>query len=261
MTETLLDQAHVAMERDSEDEKARLAYFARLAETELFLLLSREAEGDQIEPRLFELESGSFALLFDREDRLAEFAGAEVPYAAMSGRTLASLFAGQGIGLAINPEVAPSSNVLGPDAVDWLAQTIANEAQEAEANPQTFAPPGSIPEALLIALDSKLAQAAGLARHAYLAECTYDGGAVSHLLAFTGAIPGAETALVRAVNEALVFSGLEAGALDVTFLRDADPSAAAMARVGLRFDLPQPEATKLSRPAPGRDPEKPPILR
>lgn len=38
--------------------------------------------------------------------------------------------------------------------------------------------------------------------------------------------------------------------------------AAAMAKVGLRFELPQAEErAQIVRPAPGSDPEKPPILR
>ena len=73
---------------------------------------------------------------------------------------------------------------------------------------------------------------------------------------------GAETALARAVNEALVFSGIEAGMLDVVFLPDSDPSAAQLARVGLRFDLPEPpKPERTERIAPGSDPDSPPILR
>ncbi|MFD1344812.1 SseB family protein, partial [Litorisediminicola beolgyonensis] len=75
--------------------------------------------------------------------------------------------------------------------------------------------------------------------------------------------PGAEAALARAVNEALVFSGVEAGALDVTFVADSDPLAARLARVGLRFDLPIPEEPqeRAAPSAPGSDPSKPPKLR
>ena len=90
----------------------------------------------------------------------------------------------------------------------------------------------------------------------------YDSGVRGHLIGFTGAVPGAEGALARAIQEALVFSGLEAAALDVVFLRDSDPVTAQLARVGLRFDLPEPEVpAPVERVAPGGNPDKPPILR
>ena len=82
------------------------------------------------------------------------------------------------------------------------------------------------------------------------------------MLAFVDAAPGAEGALAQAVGEALTFSGIEAGALDVAFFDASDPVAPRLARVGLRFDLPalaRPERAEPS--APGMDPDKPPKLR
>ena len=263
MTEmTPLDTAHQAMEANPDDDAARLRFYERLADSELFLMLAKEVEGDQIEPELFELPDASFVLVFDREERMGQFAGRPVPYAALSGRGVAQMLSGQGIGLAVNPEVAPSSILLPPQAVEWLIQTLDHGPQEAEARPVEFNTPKGLPETLLTALDSKLVTAAGLARKAYLAEVTYDDGTRGHLLGLTGVVPGAETALARAVNEALVFSGIEAGMLDVVFLPDSDPSAAQLARVGLRFDLPEPpKPERTERIAPGSDPDSPPILR
>ena len=94
---------------------------------------------------------------------------------------------------------------------------------------------------------------------AYLTEATYESGAKTHLLAFINAAPAAEEALARAVNEALTFSGIEAGSLDVAFFKASDPVSAKLARTGLRFDLPQPEAPTAPT-APGSDPERPPKL-
>ncbi|MEL6700531.1 MAG: SseB family protein, partial [Pseudomonadota bacterium] len=122
------------------------------------------------------------------------------------------------------------------------------------------AAPGALPERLLSALDAKLALMGAAARAALLAQVTFDTGAKSHLLAFIDPAPGAEPALSGAANEALTFSGLEAGQLDVTFLRASDDMAARMGKVALRFDLPDP--VTLSAPsAPGSDPDKPPKLR
>lgn len=263
MTEmTPLDTAHAAMEAAPEDDAARLRFYERLADSEMFLLLTGDPDGDQVEPELFDVADAQFVLLFDREERLAQFTGRISPYAALSGRAIAGMLAGQGIGLAVNPEVAPSSILIPPEAVDWLAATLSQGPAEAEARPAELHPPGGLPEKLLTALDTKLATATGLARMAWLAGVTYDDGTRGHLLGFVDVLPGAEPALAGAVNEALTFSGIEAGALDVAFFKPTDPLAAALARHGLRFDLPDPvQAQEVVRPAPGSDPDKPPKLR
>lgn len=257
---TLLDAAHAAVSADPENETLRLRFFERLADGELVLLLEREAVGAQLEPKVFELEEGPVVLVFDREERLASFSGGIAPYAALPGRVIAQLLKGQGIGLGVNLGVAPSSMLLPPEALDWLAETLEEGPQELEAQLREFVPP-LVPEAVLTALDAKLARAGGLATAAVLAGVVYRDGRRGHLLAFLDAAPGAEPALARAMQEALVFSGIEAGELDVAFLASGEPAAGAMARVGLRFDLPEPQVQDLSPAAPGMDPTRPPKLR
>ncbi|QYX57657.1 SseB family protein [Roseovarius sp. SCSIO 43702] len=255
--ETALDRAHEAAEAD---EGARLAYWNTLAGTELFLMLAEEAEEEAVTPETFPVEGVDYVLAFDREARLARFAGREVPYAGLSGRALAALLAPQGLGLALNPEVAPSATLIAPGALAWLAEMTGGAPESHEARIAAMSPPGGLPEALLPALDAKLATAAGLAPLAYLVGVTFEGGARGHMLGFVDARPGAEGALARAVREALVFSGLEAAALEVGFFAGSDAMAARLARHGLRFDLPEPpKAEPLT--APGRDPDNPPRLR
>ncbi|SMX31453.1 SseB family protein [Actibacterium lipolyticum] len=260
--ETPLDHAHMAMEAAPGDDAMRLRFFERLADCELFMLLVAEPEGDNITPQVFELEGGSFILVFDREERLAEFVGDTAPYAALSGRVIANMLEDQGIGLGVNLGVAPSSILIPAEAVSWLAVTLSQRPTEVEASPVEITAPAGIPDFLLTALDTKMATAAGLAPLAYLVGVTYEGGQHGHMLAFVGAVPGAENALAQAANEALTFSGIEAGAIDVAFFSATDPMAARLARVGLRFDLPDLHQTTPSGPsAPGMDPNKPPKLR
>jgi hypothetical protein len=257
---TDLDLAHAAMDAAPEDDAARLRFYERLADTELFILLGAEAEGDQITPELFEIEDQRFALVFDREERLSQFVGRAAPYAGLSGRSLVQMISGQGIGLALNLEVAPSAMLIPAEAVDWLVATLAHGPDETEARLTEVSAPGGLPEAVVSGLDRKLAIAAGMARFAYLAAATYEDGGRGHVLAFVDAADGAEKALASAASEALTFSGIEAGMIDVLFVRASDPLAAHLAKVGLRFDLPelsQPEAPS----APGMNPEKPPKLR
>lgn len=257
---TDLDQAHAAMETAPDDDAARLRFYERLADTELFMLLSAEATGDQVTPEVFEIEGQRFTLVFDREERLSQFVGRVAPYAGLPGRALAQMLAGQGIGLALNLEVAPSAMLIPSDAVDWLVATLSNAPDQTEARLSEVSAPKGLPEAVITGLDRKLAIAAGLARFACLAAATYDDGAKGHVLAFVDATPGAEQALANAASEALTFSGIEAGVMDVVFVRASDPLAAHLARVGLRFDLPEPAAPQAPG-APGMDPDKPPRLR
>ncbi|MEM7472530.1 MAG: SseB family protein [Pseudomonadota bacterium] len=252
---TVIDRAHAKMDASEAD---RLQFYERLADAELFLLLDHAAEGEHITPKLFPVEGDTLVLAFDREERLAEFAGA-APYAALSGRRLAHMLSGAALGLGLNLEVAPSAIILPSTAMAWLDETLGHTPGIVDATPQELHLPKGLPDALLSGLDTKLAMAAGMARNAYLCGVAYEGGARSHLLAFIDPLPGAEDALARAVNEALVFSGVEAGALDVAFFTASDPMAARLAKTGLRFDLPEP-AKPAPPDAPGMNPDKPPTL-
>lgn len=262
MTEhTPLDAAHAAMTSNPDDDAARLRFYDRLAQSELFLLLEDEAAGDQITPRLIEEGGQSFVLAFDRQDRLSTFAATTAAHVALSGRAAATMLAPAGLGLALNIDVAPSAILLPPSAMQWLDETLAQTPQADTGRIAALGPPQGLPEALLTALDARLATATGLARYAGLVHVQYENGTRGHLLGFVGALPEAHSALTQAASEALTFSGIEAGAMDVAFF-DADTSMAQrLATTGLRFDLPQPETLRAVRPAPGSDPEKPPILK
>ncbi|MBJ6371345.1 SseB family protein [Sedimentitalea arenosa] len=259
---TVLDRAHAAMEEAGGGDAARLRFFERLGDCELFILLTEEARGDSLSPEIFDVADGRFVLGFDLEARLAAFAGRPAPYAALSGRVVARMLAAEGLGLGLNLDVAPSATLIPAEAMGWLAQTLDHAPDEVEARIDSVGAPRGLPETLLGALDAKLASAVGLAEAAYLVGVTYAEGGTGHLLAFVDAREGAEAALAKAAGEALTFSGIEAGAMDVGFFASQDPMAARLAAHGLRFDLPQPEtAAPADRPGPGRDPDRPPILR
>ena len=256
--DTPLDLAHDAMEAGGDAE--RLRFYERVADAELFVMLDRE-DKDMIVPRIFPIEGGDVVLAFDRVERLAEFSGKVTSYAALPGRAVAAMLAGQAVGLGLNLGVARSSLLLPPEAVDWLAGMTAQAPVDAMGRPTEFRPPTGVPQAQLTGLDTKLALTGSLARSAYLARVVYDDGRNGHLLAFVDAAKEAEDALSRAVAEALIFSGVDAAEIDVAFLASSDPICARMARVGLRFDLPEPAAQAAAPRAPGMDPDQPPKLR
>lgn len=259
---TPLDRAHAEMEGAPTDDAARLRFYERLADAELFLLLDKEPEGERISPEVFKVQDQSFVLVFDTVDRLAEFVGKPAPYAALSGRIIAQMLAPSGIGLGVNLDVAPSSILIPAEAMSWLVDTLKNGPDEVEARVEEFIAPAGLPEVLVTALDAKLSTAIGLSEWAYLVGTVQENGVRSHMLGFVNALEGAEAPLAKAVSEALTFSGIDAGTLDVGFFDKNDPVAAQLARVGLRFDLPKPEEPmEYVQVAPGSDPEKPPRLR
>lgn len=260
--ETPLDQAHARMQADLDDDAARARFYARLADDELFVLLSEEAKDNNISPDLFELDGARYVLVFDREERLAEFSGRPAPYAALPGRVIAQMLAGQDIGLGVNLGVAPSSILVPGAALDWLAETLQQDPEQVEARIRTLFAPDDLPEDLIAGLAAKLTNAAGLASYAALAGVTYADGRRGHLIGIVDPRPGAQPALARAVNEALTFSGLDDAHLDVGFFAAEDPIARKLAANGLRFDLKAPDPAQPEKPAgPGMDPDRPPILK
>jgi hypothetical protein len=261
--ETPLDAARAAMEARPDDDAARMRFYGLLADTELFLLLADEAAGDTISPRVFDPQGERCVLAFDLEERLAQFSGLPVPYAALPGRAFCAMLDGQGIALGINLGVAPSSILLPPEAVTWLAQTLGQAPAEMTARPEAIGRPDALPQALLSALGDRLARVGGVAQAAWLVGVRYGAGDAGHMLAFVDAAPSARPALARMVSEALTFSDAQGVRIDVSFVAGGDAVVAVLARHGLRFDLPAHRADNVRplRPAPGSDPDKPPKLR
>lgn len=259
---TDLDLAFGRMSNGTEADQLR--FYRVLADATLFLLLEREAEGEVIAPRVFDLPDGPVLLAFDSEERLATMGAGPLPYAALPGRIIAQQMVGQGLSLGLNLGTdAASETLLPPEAMDWLTEMLSAAPAAVEAQVQQFLPPQGLPKILIEALEAAIAGVAGLAQAGLLAAVHYKDGRRGHMLAVVGAQPSAHAALARAMSEALTFSGIEAGELDVTFLADQDPGLAALLRVARVFEvpaLPEPEAPPAPK-APGSDPDKPPMLR
>lgn len=259
MSGTPLDAAHARMAEAPDDDALRLAFYRTLAETEIFVLLDAEPVGDSVLPAIFETSEGRVALAFDSEERLAGFAGGPAPYAAMPGRLLAAALEGRDTGLGLNLDVAPSSVLLPPTSLAWLAGVLAPAPEAGEARPDRLLPP-DLPEDVVGALDGKLARMERLARRAWLMAGDWPDGRRTHLVIFEDARRGSEAALARAVREAVVLSGRDGLTVDIVFLAAGDPVLARAARVGLRFDLPPLPQGGPPPGRPGGDPSKPPKL-
>ncbi len=257
--QTPLDIAYLQMQ---EDEAQAMGFYARFLEAELFLMLESELANGQAKPLVMQTSDGALALVFDREERLADFGEVVSDYVALSGRRVVAMLAGQGVGIGLNLGEAPSAMVLPADAVSWLAGAALGEDEELEAKPLQIAKPAGVPEALIAALDGKLANMGGVVGAAYLVSVTYENGEQGHMLALVNVPAPARPGVSEALSEALRFSGIEAGQLDLAFLASDDRHLERFAKVGLGFEIPElifPKAQATT--APGMDPDKPPILR
>lgn len=236
---TPLDQAHRQMEENPDQPAPRLRFYERLVATELFTVLDAIPEGDSISPRTFSVEAQNYVLVFDLAERLVEFTSARTPFAAMPGRDLVALLAGQGIGLGVNLGLASSAILIPPDAVEWLQGLLANEATGTSDVPRGFHRPVLANDDLVAAIGRKLAVMVGLANSAHLVGVTYENGRRGLLLGFIGARLQARSALTAAVNEVISFYGREA-TVDVGFFDGSERTCERMQDVGIRIDIPEP---------------------
>lgn len=262
MTEiTPLDTAHAAMMAAPEDATARLQFYHRLADTELFMLLEKEVEGDSITPEVFDLSDSSYVLVFDTQDRMATFTGATKPYAALSGRMIAALLISNNIGLGVNLDVASSAILIPPTGLAWLTDALENTPEQMTSKAVKFNKSNGIDDSLLETLKDRILHAGGVALAAFLVSVDYENGTSGTLICFVDTPENARDALAKSVTETLIFSGLSEGAIDVAFFASDDPMVANMARVGHQFELPKPvEPVQHAPKAPGSDPDTPPIL-
>jgi len=246
MAETPLARAARRMLARPLDDAARLALYEALSGAELVLPLAGEGVGDEVEP-LVEDRAGIPHVV--AHDRTLDLAGDHArATATLSGLALARMLAGRGVGLALRLAGLPEPLLVAPEALDWLARSLGDGPEAAEARPLAAHPPEALPPALLSALDRRLAQGEGLAEAAWLAMVEWSDGTRGHLLAIVGARPGAEEPLAAGINAAVALSGAEGVRLDVTFLKADDPALARLARVGLRFDLTAPPAAPTGPP-------------
>lgn len=227
----------------------RARMLSRLADTELSVALTAEPVDDQVELRMFPLDSGSVALACDSEDRLADFFGQPVAYAAMPGRVLAGILRGTGAGLLVNPG-HPSEMLLDAGSLDWLTQVLAAAPQPAEARLRLTAPAPATIATLAEPLALRLGDMRGLISGAALAGVRGEGGLAGHLLLLAGASPAHQPAIAKALAEALAFLPEQPGGVDISFTDQEFPAAS------LIFDLTLPPS-----PAASDRPSKPPILR
>ena len=236
---------------------ARARALNRLADTEIFVALARDPEGDRVELRLFDLPTGRMAVAADTEDRLAAFFAEPVAHVALPGRALAAMLAAEGVALMVNPS-APSEMLLDPAMLGWLAQALQSAPAEDQAGPaQLTAPAPEMVAALAEPLAARLTDMAGLVDGAALVAAEWPEGARGHLIVLSGVAEDHRPLIAKALAELIAFLPPLPQPCDVAFDLPTPDSA-----LRLQLDPIAPEPAPKSAPrAPGSDPDKPPILR
>ena len=257
--QTRIDLAFEAMSADGDSQTHRMAFFEAVADAELIILLKEQALEMVLNLENLESAGKTFAVVFDTDGRLAEYASATAHYAALPGRKLVKMLAGQGVGIALNPGVAPSSYLIAPQAVEWLASVVREEPEGVEQRIISVGPPASSTSALVTALDRKFSSFEGMAKQAVLASVVYLNGEHGNIVAFVDPIRDAETALAQAVYDVLKFNSAS-GNWSVGHFASSSSISTMLTKKGLVFDLPKAREPK-SRSAPGSDPDNPPRLR
>jgi hypothetical protein len=251
---TPIDAAHAALAAAGEDAGLRMAFYGQVLAAEFHVVLEAEPEGDAVRPLVLETGEARLVLAFDLPERMAAFLDAPRDYIALAGRSLVAMLAGQGLGIALNPDVAPSASVIPPEAVNWLAGTVAG-TELRRARVTAFRRPAGVPAALVTAIEARIGAYGERVEAAYLAAAEHEDGGEGLVLALEGVPEAAEARVAAAIDEAVRFSGLEGVRLDVHFPRPA--TLARIARIALAF-RPGPGA---AAPAPDPASDPPPRLR
>ncbi len=120
-------------------------------------------------PRILTLETGKMALAFDTEARFTAFISSPTEFVTLTGANLAHALGPLGVGVALNPGVAPGETVLGAEALAWIAQHAgADVAVEDMPGGVRVGPPVKPEASLLEALGIRLTVMAGHIAEAWL---------------------------------------------------------------------------------------------
>jgi hypothetical protein len=268
-TMTPLDRAFADV--NDADETTLLQAYKVLADQLLLVPLAPDSTAENLVPKIFDLAEGKVILAFDTEDRISEFGAGfsegAIDYAALPGRVLARQLLGAQVSIGLNfGSGAQSEILLPPGVIDWLTNVLDVTPQAAFDLPLSFSKPGRLPAGLMVGLTALFDRLAGNVGAALLAAVQYQSGRHGHLLVVIDAKETAQEPIAGAVSEALIFSGVEMGEIDVTFVTAKDPIVSLLLEHAYVFepartiaDVQSPAQTVTS--PPGLDPAHPPRLR
>jgi len=263
--ETRLDAVFVSA-MAAKEEAAMAAFYDALAATTLFMPIEGDPEADDAAPMALELEGGPTLLVFDTEERLAEFIDKPMGYAAAPGRTVIEMAARAGAQIGVNLGPSPSATLLPVDVVAWIAEALTTPVEIQDLSRVMLSPPRAPDAALLQALAERLAEYADLAAEGWLVSVeTGEGPAGLALILLPQ--PGVSNdggALAEALSEgiarAVQFATPGEAPPALALVEEGEKPLAVARRVGIGLHGVAEEAPAEPQ-APGSDPAKPPKLR
>lgn len=269
MTETSpLMEALAATSADPDDDPARLALFRALATSELLLLLSEPATGENLSPKIFGIDEGNVALVFDNEDRLTQFTGTESDFIGLPGRVLAEMMVENDLAMGINLG-QQAATILPPPALKWFVDFLDEGPQEHQAQLTVVRQLTGAPQQVMAAVVGQIATMPGLATRAVFAEAEYANGDRAPMVALEGVEEKNRGPMAQAIDEAVGLSGVENARVDVAFPEEDSGLWDILNKVGRALDLKDiaekakaASAAKSEEPpkGPGMDPNNPPKL-
>lgn len=162
-SKTSLDRAFMQAEVAKDD--AAIQDFYQVFVNEVFYLLLEGEEDcmshepDNIRPYFVSLEEEKTALIFDTEERMAQFIDKPSHFVTLTGQALVEMFVHHNVQLGLNLGVAPSSLIIHSDILKTLWQDLMSSTDivdQSDINDITVSPPMLASEVLVKSLHMHL---------------------------------------------------------------------------------------------------------
>ncbi len=244
--EALIGEAEGQAASDSDDDALAARFVeALLAEPLICPVLDDEDDPgaeERIRPLTLEHDGKPTLLLFDTEDRLADFIDKPTNFVALAGRSFFRLVKGSGAQVALNMDVAPSSTVFSPqtvDAIALLAEASEEEVEVGAGEALTVAPPAPPSEGMLRAMTARLV-ADGRVREAWLVSIS-SGGELTprydQALTLSPRDAASDLRELAADLGRLAGSFEDSERLDIAVAHDGEPFLAAARKLGVGLQI------------------------
>lgn len=195
-------------------------------------------ESESVQPRLVEIAGRETVLLFDSEERLAEYVEEPTAFIAAPGRAFFDMAAANGAQIALNLDVAESSTVFEPHVVQAISTLAAESDDEVSLELDeslTVEAPDDASPALLGALAARVGAARALLAEAWLAVVQLGDSPTAMALGLRPT-DGVDIEELRELARELARLGGsfsdDGSPLDVALLREGDGALDAFRRVG-----------------------------
>ena len=252
-----MDKTYARMQAAPNSDAAGLRFYEAFCDTNLHVLVNAD-----LSLQIFETSQGKLILAFDTEERMAEFVEQPTEFIKMPGRELVTQLKETDIGIGLNLNVAPTSQILTPEILDWVSALLSVDSTLMVDQVAGFSADCQLSDDDRTALTDRLVNFTGVVKAAYICGVTYADGATADALFFIDCDQDIEADLFTAMIETQKFAMDSSADLAIKFISSDSPALPEIQRHGHQLHIPAPIVTPTFQPsAPGMDPNKPPKLR